>query len=112
MNDGSGDRLEHALPVCYHIVIAEPQHEVALRSEVCIALCVALDALGFVVLSAINLDDESCRMTHEIDNERANRCLTPKARAVHPMCADCVPDDPFGVGQIAAEPARAGALLS
>jgi hypothetical protein len=111
MQEGSGYRLEYALPVCHDVKIVEPQYPVALGCEECITSCVVLDVLGFVVLSAINLNDERGCMAQKIDDERTNRCLTAEALAMQSVSADRVPDDPLGIGQIAAQSARARPLL-
>jgi len=100
--DGSGDRLQHALPVCHDFVIVEPQYPIAFRSEECITLRVALHVLVFVVLSAINLNDEPRCVTHKVDNEWTDRSLPAEAHAMHPVAADRVPDDPLGISQVAA----------
>jgi hypothetical protein len=55
---------------------------------------------GLEMLSAIDLNDEAGRVTHEINNERADWRLTSKARAAKPVGADRVPDDFLGVSRI------------
>src|SRR5215510_6324051 len=85
MQDGSGDRFQHAVPVCHDLMIVEPQHPIAFRSKKRIALRVTLHVLGFVVLSAINLNDEPRRVTHRVDNEGADRSLAPETHAMHPV---------------------------
>src|SRR5215475_12490622 len=111
MHDGSGNRLQHALLVCHDLVIVEPQYSIAFRTKKRIALCVAPHFLSFVVLPAIDFDDEHCRVAHKINNERTNRYLTPKACTVEPMRADRLPDNLFGFGHVAAKPARTAALF-
>jgi hypothetical protein len=55
------------------------------------------------VLSAINLDNEPMLLAYEIDNERADGYLAPKAEPIKAMRAQCGPQAPLGVSHVSAQ---------
>jgi hypothetical protein len=96
MRNSSSDRLQDTLPICHHVVIVETKDAISLRRKERIAARIALDLLGFKMLSAIDLDNEIGIMTDEIDNIRPNRRLAPKACAARAR-AYGIPDRPLCV---------------
>jgi hypothetical protein len=76
---GCNDHFHHALDISEHIVVPESQHAIAAFREFSCTLCIAGDAIAFIVLPAI--DDESRAMTGEISEVWTDRCLAAEMRA-------------------------------
>ena len=55
------------------------------------------------VLSSVRLDGETLFRAKEIENVWTELMLSPKLRAEHLAAAQQAPEDPLGVGRIAAE---------
>jgi hypothetical protein len=87
------------VPIGHDVAIVEPKHAVAWALQISVASRVAPLVLSLEVLGAVDLDDEPCIVTDEIDDERSDWSLPPKARAIEPMSAHAVPDDPLGVSE-------------
>ena len=98
------------MPICHHFVIVEAKNTIALRFQKAFTPLVALDLSGFEMLAAIDLYNQNSVVTYEVDNERSDRHLASKVRALQSTRTDGVPNDPFRVGQISAQRARAIAL--
>jgi hypothetical protein len=101
--------LKDSFPICHDIVIVESKHAVASGFQICVASRVTSLVLRFEMLRTIDLDDHTCVMTDEVDDEGTDRCLSSKACAIKAMSAYAVPDDPLGVGEISPQRARADA---
>jgi len=62
-------------------VVAESQHAKSFGEQKFVALCVTDFMRGVVVLSAVQFDNEFCRMRNK-NNIRSYRRLTAKANAI------------------------------
>lgn len=79
--EGGADGGVYAVQIGYHIIVPETQHLIALCFEPCGAALIGCDAFGFIMLAAIDFDDEFEGVADEVGNVRAYRCLTSEVEA-------------------------------
>ena len=84
-------------------MIVEAKHAISLGGEKRIASRVALLMIRLEMLRAVDLYDQPRIVTDEVDDERTNRILPPKACAMEPVGAHRIPDDSLGIRQIPAQ---------
>ena len=77
---GSGNCLHHALGIAQHVIIPEAKHTIAARFEIGSAFSVPRKARVFVVLSAVEFDDEPRRVAGEVCEVRSDGRLAAKMR--------------------------------
>lgn len=97
------DPHEHGFFVAEYFRIPEAQHAEAALLQVAIAPFVA--HIGRM-LPAVDFDDEPTLEAHEIDHVAAQRMLAPELGAVELTQAQMPPEPAFGIGGVAAQPAR------
>ncbi len=78
-------------------MVVEAKNAEALGSKKRVAPCVALQIFSFEMLSTIEFHDKACRMANKVRYVRTNRCLPAKACAIHPVRAQRIPNEPFGI---------------
>lgn len=96
------DPYEHGFLVAEYFRIPEAQYGEAAPLQIAIPPFVARVGM----LPAVNFDDEPAFEADEIDHVVADRMLTPEPGAVELAQAQVAPEPAFGVGGIAAQPAR------
>jgi hypothetical protein len=74
--------LQDSRTIPQHVGIPESQHAIAFRRQPSIALNIAL---GFRVLTPVDLDDQASFVTSEIRNEGADWRLPPEAQSIQAM---------------------------
>jgi hypothetical protein len=78
-------------------VVAETEDLKSLRFN-CLRACgIALFGIISEMLPAIEFDDETCRVAHEVSDVAVDRDLTAKARAKQAMAAQLRPQNPLGI---------------
>jgi len=80
--DRAQDRFEHAIRILQHVVVPESQNDIA-------HCFLDLSSLGitfltFIVLPAIELNDELSISTNEVDNEPVDRHLPFEFPSIEP----------------------------
>jgi len=110
MLDRCCDRFQHPCAVGHDVVIAEAQHAKTLTREKGVPTRVALLVPWLKMLTAIDLDDETCGMTDEIHDVWTNRGLATKACALHPMAAQRRPYQSLGISRVCSQRARSNEL--
>jgi len=88
-----GDRLHHTFDIAEHIVVPEPQHAVAARLKIGGSFRIA----RFIVLAAVEFNDEARGMAGEVCIVRADRCLTAEVGACDRQMAQVLPQHALGV---------------
>jgi hypothetical protein len=111
MLDRCCDRFQHPCAVGHDVVIAEAQHAKTLTREKGVPTRVALLVPWLKMLTAIDLDDETCGMADEIYDVWTNRGLATKACALHPMVAQRRPYQSLGSSRVCSQRARSNELL-
>jgi hypothetical protein len=101
------DRLQHTRAVRHDIVIVEAKNAKALGGEERVTPPVARLMRVVEMLTAVDLDDELCRVRKEISDVGADWSLPAEAGAFQPMRTQAVPNDAFGFGQILTKRSRA-----
>src|SRR5215468_8797728 len=96
-----GDRRARTLGIVQHLVVPEPQHAVALAFQEASAACFRLGR--GIMLSAIDLDDQSRCVADEVGNEPADRHLSAKPVAFGLPRPQHLPELLFGFGHVTAE---------
>src|SRR5215470_12287138 len=96
-----GDGRADTLGIVQHLVVPEPQHAVPLGFEEPRPACFRRGR--GIMLSAIDLDDQSCCVADEIGDEPADRHLSTKARAFGLPRPLYLPEPPFGFGYVTAQ---------
>ena len=108
--DGGGDDLRYTRTICHDIQIAESQNAESFHLQKRIATSIARESLTLEVLAAVDLDDQIRGVTDEIRNVGADWNLFAEGCAVQSMCAENIPDDALGLGQVCTELAGARTL--
>jgi hypothetical protein len=75
------ERLHRTFYIPQHVVVPEAQHAIAARLKIGGSRRVARQTRSFVVLTAVEFDDETRCVTGEIREVRADRCLTAEVGA-------------------------------
>src|ERR1700757_4444774 len=96
-----GDGRARTLGIVQHLVVPEPQHAVPLGFEEPRAACFRLGR--GIMLTAIDLDDQSCCVADEVGNEPADRHLSAKPTAFGLPRPKHLPEPLFGFGHVTAE---------
>jgi hypothetical protein len=108
--DGLGDDLSDAGTIGHYIHIAESKNPESRCAQKRISTLIAHKPCRLVVLTAVDFDDEPCRVTDEIGDVGTDRHLPAEGCAVQPMGAENAPDDALGLGRVLAQIACATAL--
>jgi hypothetical protein len=103
-----GDRRAPALRIVQNRVVPEPQEPVALAFQELSAAHLLLRQE--IMLAAIDLDDQSCRVADEVGYKPADWHLTAKPVPVGLPQSQHLPEPYLGFGHLAAE--NAGAPVS
>ena len=74
------DYRKNPLEIVINIVVPKPQHSETFYGEALIALCVTLGVSIEIMLSAVDLDDETMFQTHEVHDEIIARRLAAKMK--------------------------------
>ena len=98
------DPVGHRVWVGENVGGRHPDHRDAKLFEPMVAALIGGDTV--VVLAAVDFDAQLRRRTVEVEYVRADGMLLAKAQAAL-LAADRGPQQPLGLGRIAAEPARA-----
>ena len=70
--------MQYTLRTLQHVIVPEPQHTIAVPLQVAITLGISLRLHTVAMLSAIQLNHETLRVTCKINEIGTNRCLTAK----------------------------------
>jgi hypothetical protein len=97
----------HTVRVRQHIVVPEPKHLKSSISKIRISRAVTSSAFVEIVLSAIDLDHEPCRIAGEVDDQVIDRYLAAKVKSIALERAQSPPELFLGFGRVAAKAARA-----
>jgi hypothetical protein len=104
------NNAQHAFELGKHIVVGESQKFIPARSEPSIANVIPAQTRLEIMRGAVNLHDQSRRMTDEIDNVSANGHLSPKLQSVDVASLDITPQQCLGARHRAAKRFRPAAL--
>ncbi len=96
--------MQHAVDIRENVVVPETDHTQAALGEEGGAFLVRFVA----VLPTIGFDDKTRISAQEIDDVRAERCLTAELVAGELAVAEALLQEAFGVGRVAAQAARVG----
>ena len=77
--DRAANHLQHAIDVCQHLVVPEPQYTVALRFQKTRTPCISRDLLR--VVPAVDLNRDAQLMAGEIDDVGTKAYLPAEMRA-------------------------------
>jgi len=102
------DGLQNSRPVAEDFRVPEAKNSIALRAQPFVALSI-MRRIGRV-LSAIDLDNQSPLLTHEIDDERTDRYLVSKAQAPQTMSTEHEPQAALGICHVPAQSLCAPAM--
>jgi hypothetical protein len=75
------DSFEHGIQIADDLRIPKANHAIALALQPRLSIAVSFGIRGFVVMPAVQLDDESFRGAKEIHDIWSNRCLSPEMRS-------------------------------
>jgi hypothetical protein len=70
------NRIQHSGCIGHHFIVPEPHDPVAELRQIAVSSLVPADIDG--MLPAIQLNDQLCRRTEEINDERTDRLLAPE----------------------------------
>jgi len=99
-----GDHRKHAFRICQHIIIPETQDAITLSLQK-----VSSDGVSFrgsVMLTAIDFNDQSRFMAHEVRYIPPDRHLPTKFVSLDLVRSQQLPNGPLGVGHIGPQYAR------
>jgi hypothetical protein len=54
---------QHSFDILAYVAVPKPQHTVSISLEICVTFEIALELHGLTMLTAIDLDDQLCRVT-------------------------------------------------
>ncbi len=83
------DRFQHAVHICHHVIIPDPQYPIIVFAQPAVAhdvFCVAL------MLPAVKFNDQSLLAAEEIDNVTAERFLPNEFMAVNGARTHAIPE--------------------
>ena len=102
-----GKHLQHhSVHVLHDVTIREAQDMEAVMMKVSVAHRICRPVRGFLILDAIDFDDQSLTKAGKIDNEIIDRRLTAKVITLPTKLSQFVPKDLFSKGGPIAKPAR------
>ncbi|MGY2811004.1 hypothetical protein ACVIHF_007734 [Bradyrhizobium sp. USDA 4506] len=89
------DPFEHGIQILTDLRIPEPDDAISFPLQPLLSRTIALRHFIVIVVSTVQLDDESLGRAEEIDDVRANRCLPSKMRSVRWQLSQRAPQDSF-----------------
>jgi hypothetical protein len=97
------DRSQNSLEIAKNVVIPESKHAISIRNQALISYRVCS---RFIVLSAIDFNNEKLLAANEIADVTTYRLLPYKFMSVDLPVADAIPKNGFGVCLADAQPSR------
>lgn len=97
------DTFEHGWQLVVDVGVPEPKDTIAFCFQSSLPPHVAASLFVFVVMTAVEFDDEACGWTKEIDDIRTDRSLASEMRALQRKLFQRTPQDTLMRCRIAAE---------
>src|SRR5213079_1409941 len=105
------DQMHNSFQFTKHLIIRKPKHRITLEFEPRVPPMIDLSPRFEIVTLAVQLYDQSCRMTDEIGDIVSDWNLPTKSQLLDPMCLDVPPQQRLGTSHPSSEFPRSSSML-